>query len=133
MNIMIKIVGPYPPCIRCHRVRRNLKVLQASIEIPFEFEHIYAGDVEAEKYGKIVEAEIFAEKMGIDLNYRELFKKRDLKAIDEAIAPYVEMAKEQGILLTPVVVINDKLKTMGRVVSKEELENLIREEAKLLE
>jgi len=103
------------------------------MEIPFEFKHIYAGDAEAEKYGKIVEAEIFAEKMGIDLNYRELFKKRDLKAIDEAIAPYVEMAKEQGILLTPVVVINDKIKTMGRVVSKEELEKLIREEAKLHE
>ncbi|MHA1651828.1 MAG: thioredoxin family protein [Candidatus Helarchaeota archaeon] len=133
MSIMIKIIGPYPPCIRCHRVRRNLKALQASMEIPFEFKHIYAGDAEAEKYGKIVEAEIFAEKMGIDLNYRELFKKRDLKAIDEAIAPYVEMAKEQGILLTPVVVINDKIKTMGRVVSKEELEKLIREEAKLHE
>ena len=131
MSIIIKIIGPYPPCIRCHRILRNLKALKAKMEIPFEIKHLYAGDVEAEKYGKIVEAEIFAEKMGIDLDYRELFKKRDLKAIDEALAPYVEMAKKKGILLTPVVIINDKIKTMGRVVSKNELEELIREEVKL--
>ncbi|MHA1266969.1 MAG: thioredoxin family protein [Candidatus Helarchaeota archaeon] len=133
MVIQIKIIGPYPPCIRCHRVRRNLKSLQSTLEVPFDFEHIYAGDPEAKKYGKIVEAEIFAEKMGIDLNYKELFKKRDLKGIDKALAPYVNMAREKGILLTPVVIINDKIKTIGRVVSKQDLKQLIFEEAKINE
>lgn len=128
MVLQIKIIGPYPPCIRCHRVRRNLKEIQEESGLPFEFEHIYAGDPQADKYGKIVEAEIFAEKMGIDMNYKELFQKRDLKGIDAALAPYVKKAQDQGILLTPVVIINDKIKSTGRIIPKPELEKLIRDE-----
>ena len=124
MGLKVEVIGPYPPCIRCHRVHRMLKQL-CEHNVTMEIERIYAGSEEAEKYGKIVEAEVFAEKMGIDLDYRKLFEQRDIKTIDEKLAPYVEMAKEQGIFLTPVVVVNGDVVSMGRVPKREELKELI--------
>jgi len=102
-----------------------LKQLKREQDMNIEIERIYAGSEEAEKYGKIVEAEVFAEKMGIDLDYRKLFEQRDIKTIDEKLAPYVELAKEQGIFLTPVVVVNGDVVSMGRVPKREELMKLI--------
>jgi len=102
-----------------------MKELKRKHGIGMEIERIYAGSEEAEKYGKIVEAEVFAEKMGIDLDYRKLFEKRDIKAIDEKLAPYVEMAKERGIFLTPVIIVDGNVVSMGRVLRREELEELI--------
>jgi len=102
-----------------------LKQLNREQDMNIEIERIYAGSEEAEKYGKIVEAEVFAEKMGIDLDYRKLFEQRDIKTIDEKLAPYVELAKEQGIFLTPVVVVNGDVVSMGRVPKREELKELI--------
>ncbi len=125
MQLKVEVIGPYPPCIRCHRVYRMFKQLKKEQGIDMEIERIYAGSEEAEKYGKIVEAEVFAEKMGIDLDYRILFEKRDIKAIDEKLAPYVEMAKEKSIFLTPVVVVNGDVVSMGRVPKREELKELI--------
>ena len=125
MGLTVEIIGPYPPCIRCHRVYRMMKELKRKHGIDMEIERIYAGSEEAEKYGKIVEAEVFAEKMGIDLDYRTLFEKRDIKAIDEKLAPYVEMAKERSIFLTPVIIVDGNVVSMGRVLRREELEELI--------
>ena len=125
MGLTVEIIGPYPPCIRCHRVYRMMKELKRKHGIDMEIERIYAGSEEAEKYGKIVEAEVFAEKMGIDLDYRKLFEKRDIKAIDEKLAPYVEMAKERSIFLTPVIIVDGNVVSMGRVLRREELEELI--------
>lgn len=125
MGLKVEVIGPYPPCIRCHRVHRMLKQLKREQNVNMEIERIYAGSEEAEKYGKIVEAEVFAEKMGIEIDFSELFEKRDIKTIDEKLAPYVEMAKEQGIFLTPVLVVNGDLVSMGRVPRREELEKLV--------
>jgi glutaredoxin len=125
MRLKMEVIGPYPPCIRCHRVYRMLKQLKKEKSIDMEIERIYAGSEEAEKYGKIVEAEVFAEKMGIDLDYRKLFEQRDINAIDEKLAPYVEMAKEQSIFLTPVIIVNGNIVSMGRVPRREELEELV--------
>jgi len=102
-----------------------LKQLKREQDMNIEIERIYAGSEEAEKYGKIVEAEVFAEKMGIEIDFSELFEKRDIKTIDEKLAPYVEMAKEQGIFLTPVLVVNGDVVSMGRVPRREELEKLV--------
>lgn len=125
MGLKVEVIGPYPPCIRCHRVHRMLKQLKREQNVNMEIERIYAGSEEAEKYGKIVEAEVFAEKMGIEIDFSELFEKRDIKTIDEKLAPYVEMAKEQGIFLTPVLVVNGDVVSMGRVPRREELEKLV--------
>ena len=126
MELKVEVIGPYPPCIRCHRVYRMLKQLKKEQKLgAMEIERIYAGSEEAEKFGKIVEAEVFAEKMGIEIDFSELFEKRDIKTIDEKLAPYVEMAKEQGIFLTPVLVVNGDVVSMGRVPRREELEKLV--------
>jgi glutaredoxin len=125
MGLKVEVIGPYPPCIRCHRVYRMLKQLKREHSADMEIERIYAGSEDAEKYGKIVEAEIFAEKMGIDLDYRKLFEKRDIKAIDKKLSPYVEMAKKQGIFLTPVIIVNGTVVSMGQVPKRAELDELI--------
>jgi len=68
--------------------------------------------------------------MGVGLDYRELFKKKDLNGIDRKLAPFVEEAKDKGILLTPVVVVNGQVKIIGRVPSKNEILELIKEETR---
>ena len=73
--MIVEVIGPYPPCVRCHRTYKLIRSVARDTGKEVEVKHIYAGSPEAEKYGKIVEAELFAEKMGVGLDYRELFKK----------------------------------------------------------
>jgi len=128
--VIVEVIGPYPPCVRCHRTYKLIRSVARDTGKEVEVKHIYAGSPEAEKYGKIVEAELFAEKMGVGLDYRVLFKKRDLDGIDRKLAPFVEEAKGKGILLTPVVVVNGQVKIIGRVPSKNEILELIKEETR---
>ena len=94
-----------------------------------ELSHVFVGSEEAEKYGRIVDSHIFLDSLGVETEELEkLFEKRDFKRIDEWLAPYVEKAKERGLMLTPVIAVNGRVKTVCVVPEKEELRRILREE-----
>jgi hypothetical protein len=95
-----------------------------------EVRRIFIGSKEAEKYGRVVDAELFAKQMGIGLDYRKLFEKRDIAALDNELASYVQMARDKGILLTPVLAVNGEVVSVGRVMGREELERFMERWAK---
>nr|MDO8082599.1 thioredoxin family protein [Candidatus Freyarchaeota archaeon] len=125
----VEVIGPYPPCIRCRRISKLFKEIKREDNANIELTHVFAGSEEAERYGKIVDTHIFLDSIGVETEELDaLFEKRDFKAIDEWLKPYVERAKEKGLILTPVIVMNGKVKTFGRVPKKEELRKMVREE-----
>ncbi len=126
----VVIVGPNPPCIRCRRILKLLKEIKSEEGLDMEITHVFAGSDESEKYGRIVDSHVFLDSLGVDTSDLDrLFERRDFKGIDEWLAPYVEEAKKRGIMLTPVVVVNGKVKTVCVVPEKEELRKMIKEEA----
>ncbi len=125
MVINVEIIGPFPPCIRCHRIYKMLKAIRKEANEDIEISRIYACSEEAMRYGKIVEPEIFAESIGEDIDFKELFKRRDIESIDKKLGPLVERAKKAGVLLTPVLIIDGEIKTIGRVPSKEMLKKFL--------
>ena len=126
--VRVVVVGPNPPCIRCHRILKLLREIKNEEGLDMEIMHVVAGSEESEKYGCIVDSHVFLDSLGVDISELDrLFEKRDFKGIDEWLAPYVEKAKGKGIMLTPVVVVNGKVKSVCTVPEKEELRKLIRE------
>jgi hypothetical protein len=119
-----------------------------------EMENIYPGRVsvrrvsahsdEGRSYGKIEGGHHIAEVYNVLHNHDEIeslmkeideLKKNEQKnesviaekfqAIDEALKPVKEKAKEKGYLMTPVLVVNGKVKSMDYVPGKEKIKEWI--------
>lgn len=135
-QVKVELIGPYPPCVRCFRIFQTLREIKA--EMPeMVLERIDMKSEKAKSYGNIVKVEDFAKEFGINMNLdlRELFRQRDLTLIEEKIKAYIKKAEEfigkveeRGVLLTPIIVINGKIKSVGKVPEKEELLDLIKKE-----
>jgi len=127
--LRVEVIGPNPPCIRCHRISKIIKEIGKEENLDLELSHVFVGSEEAEKYGRIVDSHIFLDSLGVETEELEkLFEKRDFKRIDEWLAPYVEKAKERGLMLTPVIAVNGRVKTVCVVPEKEEMRRILREE-----
>lgn len=135
-QVKVELIGPYPPCIRCFRVFQTLREIKA--EMPeMVLERVDMKSEKAKSYGNIVKVEDFAKELGInmDLDLRELFRQRNLTLIEEKIKEYIKKAEEfvgkaeeMGVLLTPIIVINGEIKSVGKAPEKEELKDLIKKE-----
>lgn len=125
----VTVIGPNPPCIRCRRILKLLREIKSEEDLDMEITHVFAGSREAEKYGRIMDSHLFLDSLGVDTSELDrLFERRDFKRIDEWLAPYAEEAKKRGIMLTPVIVVNGKVKTVCVVPEKEELRRIVKEE-----
>lgn len=125
----VVIVGPNPPCIRCRRILKLLKEIKNEEGLDMEVTHVFAGSKAAEEYGRIMDSHLFLDSLGVDTSELDkLFERRDFKGIDEWLSPYAEEARKRGIMLTPVVIVNGKVKTVCVVPEKEELKKIIKEE-----
>ncbi len=101
MSISVKVIGTDPPCPRCHRT-------------------FVVGTKEAERYGRCVSLRQFAELVGEPMP--DISEELDRKA-----KPLLERHPDSGLILSPAVVINDRLKFFGQVPDKGELREALRE------
>ena len=53
-----------------------------------------------------------------------------LKELQKVLTPIEDKAKELGYLMTPVLVVNDRVKSMGYVPAKEEIQGWIEIESR---
>lgn len=140
----VLVIGPDPPCIRCSTVHRLAKEVGDQYPGKVEVRRISASSEEAERYGKIEGGHHIASAYNVSHDHEmieSLMKeieelKRDeqknmslistkFKAIDEALKPIKEKAKEQGYLMTPVLIVNGKIKSMDYVPEKERIKEWV--------
>jgi hypothetical protein len=109
-------------------------------ELPAEIKvrKMSATSEEAKKYGKVADAHVIAEiaKMTFDREKMRRLARVDLsevnndhmRELETEVTPYREKAEEMGYLMTPVLVVNQKVKSMGFIPDKEKIREWIENE-----
>lgn len=135
----IIVIGTEPPCIRCQTTYKRAREVALEYPFPIEVKKIAIHSPEAERFGKVesghgiselsmVKPDITLMKLMMDLH--ELAKDEDkneeaidskLKELEKVLQPVKEKAREMGYLMTPVLVINNEVKSMDYVPSKDEI------------
>ena len=143
----ILVIGPEPPCVRCINTAKSAKEVAEQFSGKVTVRKIDTHAEEAQKYGKVEGGGTIAEIEKVDFDsegFKKLMQeagglmsdeernkssiKGKLQDIQEKVIPIVEKAKEAGYLMTPVVVVNGKVKSMGYVPDKEEIRKWVESE-----
>lgn len=141
----IIVIGPETPCIRCTTAYSRAAAIAEQVpeaDVHTRKSHVHSPDIE--KYGKVecgheIESvgnvypdfdhmkRIFAEadplEAEADKNAEEI--DRLLVELDEVLSPVRRRAEELGYLMTPVVIVNDKVKSAGYVPSLQQLRDWV--------
>jgi hypothetical protein len=147
-KIEIIVIGPEPPCVRClnaFRFAREVAGQFTSTEI--NVRKIFNHEEEARKYGNVEGGHSIAEREKVKADgaklqqlmgeIGELEQAEDnsdqlitnkLSEIDKTLMPVRQKAEEIGSLMTPVLVINGKIKSSGYVPRREEIRVWVEEE-----
>jgi hypothetical protein len=146
----IVVIGTEPPCIRCHTTFKRAKEVAQQFPHKIEVKKIAIHTAEAEKYGKVEAGHGIEQAGNVKPDFEKMIKllreleelKADeekneslidaqLKDLEKVLAPVKEKAKELGFLMTPVLVVNGKVKSIDYVPSKEEIKAWIEIEQKI--
>jgi len=145
----IVIIGTEPPCIRCHTTFKRAKEVAQQFPGKIDVKKVAIHTKEAEKYGKVEAGHGIEVAGNVKPDFEKMIKlmreldelKADeekneslidarLKELEKVLAPVKEKAKELGFLMTPVLVINGRVKSMDYVPSKEEIKAWIKIESR---
>ena len=146
----ILVIGPEPPCVRCLNTHKFAKdIAQQFPGETIEVRRIFSHSEEAQKYGKVEGGHAIAKREQVKADVNKLLKlvgqidelERDeesneglieakLSEVDTELAPLIQKAEEIGSLMTPVLIINGKVKSMGYVPRKEQIREWIESELK---
>lgn len=136
----IIVIGPEPPCIRCITTFKYAKQIAEQFPGKVSAKKITAGSKESERYGNVAGGHDIADKENIahdsdgierimkeindligDEEKNESIILSKMDQIQEKLVPITTKAVEAGYLMTPVVVINEKVKSVGVVPDKQKM------------
>ncbi|HEY98321.1 MAG TPA: thioredoxin family protein [Dehalococcoidia bacterium] len=145
----IVVIGTEPPCIRCHTTFKRAKEVAQQFSEDIEVKKAAIHTKEADKYGKVEAGHGIGEagkikpdveKMGKLIRELEELKAEEeknerlidakLKELEVVLQPVKKKAKELGYLMTPVLIVNNQVKSADYVPSKEEIRAWIEIESK---
>lgn len=145
----ILIIGVEPPCIRCQTTLNRAKEVSQQFPEKIDVRKVEIYSEEARKYGTVKDGpgiedagnvkpdfdsmkRVLAEldELKADEEKNEGLIDAKLKELQEVIKPVEDKARELGYLMTPVLVVNEKVKSMGYVPSKEEVRGWVEIELK---
>jgi len=149
MNRII-IIGTNPPCSRCGLLSKVVKAKIEEFSIKADVKHLSYTDNEAREFAegiglvpgtakdvaKKISKEIDPEQINQLIPTNTSIKNSEFKdyndcnwsyELDEYLRPYELKAKEAGILMTPVLIINGVVKHQGSVPEMEKIEKWISE------
>ena len=137
----ILVIGTEPPCVRCLTTYRRAKEVAQQFSEKIEVRKVVIHSEEAARYGKIESGGGIAEaanvrrdtdkmklltgeisKLIADQHYDENLIESKLKEVDNVLLPVKEKAKELGYLMTPVLIVNGRVKSMDYVPAKEQIQ-----------
>ena len=144
----ILVIGPNPSCIRCTTTaKRAMEVARQLPGTGIEVRSIKIPSPETERYGKVecghtiesignVEPDFDSMHRLLDeLDILEVDEEKNasqiddrLKKLDEVLAPVRTRAEELGYFMTPVLVVNDKVKSAGYVPAQDEIHRWVQSE-----
>lgn len=125
----ITIIGVVPPCPRCQRIHDLTVEAVRELGVQADIKKIAYDSDEAKRYGRVGTAHDIAEWAQIHIDWRKIW---DIAAegwspeLDELMMPCVERAGIEGWLMTPVLLLNDKVAAMGYVPDKEYIKTAIK-------
>lgn len=145
----IVVIGTEPPCIRCHTTFKRAKEVAQQFPQKIEVKKAAIHTKEAEKYGKVEAGHGIEVAGNVKPDFEKMIKllreldglKADedknedlidakLKELEKVLQPVKDKAKELGYLMTPVLVVNGRVKSADYVPSKEEIRAWIEIELK---
>lgn len=136
----IVIIGVEPPCPRCKLLGNIIDAKVGELNIEAEVIHLAYTDPEARRiansFGLVpgtakdvsgeIQIPIDSEKIRIAKNSRTIHSDYDFRVynnsnwtyeLDEVLRPFENRAKEVGIMMTPILIMNGELKHQGSVPS----------------
>jgi hypothetical protein len=145
----ILIIGPEPPCVRCITASKFAKEVAEQFPGEVTVRKIDTHSEEAKKYGKVEGGGNIAEIEKVDYD-SEGFKRLmqevgglmsdekknksliegKMQEIQKKLTPVTKKAKKAGYLMTPVVVVNGKVKSMGYIPDKGKIRKWVESELK---
>jgi hypothetical protein len=134
----ILIIGVRPPCPRCKLLGQVIDEKVKELQIDADVRHLAYTDQEAKEFAKSIDLEagtakevswrihleIDNKKIGAVINDNTVNPDCEFKLyndcnwsfeLDEVLRPFEYQAKEAGIMMTPVLIINGELKHQGSV------------------
>ena len=124
----ITVIGVVPPCPRCKRLYDLAEEVTNELGVKVKMKKIVYDSEEAQKYGKVGTAHHIAEwaKMEIDWSkIREIISEDWSQELDNFLMPCTRRAEEEGWLMTPLLLIDDKVIFSGYVPRKEDIKAVI--------
>jgi hypothetical protein len=140
----IVVIGTEPPCVRCLTTYKRAQEAAQKFPGQMEVRKVAIHSAEAEKYGKVESGGGIAEAINIrpdtesmgrlmgqinelmaDEGKNESLIDAKLKELQKVLTPIENKARELGYLMTPVLVVNGQVKSMGYVPAKEEIQGWI--------
>ena len=135
---LIQVIGTTPPCPRCALMKRMAEGMVAELNIVADVRHVCYRDQEAQSLASALgllpgTAADVARRLGMDISgppagapravdvaaKDEIFKKYNdvgwSSALDASLRPYEMAASKVGVLMTPILVIDGKLRHSGSV------------------
>ena len=128
----ITVLGVVPPCPRCQRMYDLAHEAAHELGIPVEMKKLAYDMDEAQRYGKVGTAHDVAEWAGMEIDWsqiRNIVTEGWSKELDEIMMPCARKAEENGWLMTPVLIIDDKVVFMGYVPDREAIKTAMRKAA----
>lgn len=143
----ILIIGPEPPCVRCINTSKFAKEVAEQFPRKVTVRRIATHSEEAKKYGKVEGGGSIAEIEKVDYDSEGVKKliqevgglmsdeeknksliKGKMQEIQKKLTPVTKKAKKVGYIMTPVVVVNGKVKSMGYVPDKGKIRKWVESE-----
>jgi hypothetical protein len=125
----ITVIGVVPPCPRCQRIYDLAVEVTNELGIKVEMKKIAYDLEEAQKYGKVGTAYQIAEWANMKMDWskiRDIVTEGWSKELDDLMMPCAKKAEEEGWLMTPVLLIDDKAAFNGYVPPKEDIKAAIK-------
>ena len=125
----ITVIGVVPPCPRCQRIYDLAVEVANELGIEVELKKIAYDLEEAQKYGKVGTAYQIAEWANMKMDWskiRDIVTEGWSKELDDLMMPCAKKAEEEGWLMTPVLLIDDKAAFNGYVPPKEDIKAAIK-------
>lgn len=140
----ILIIGAEPPCVRCKATFKSAQEIAGQTGVEVQVRKIPASSEEAKKFGRIISGHDITELFKLKVNKEKIQKisgeiealnskterndhavQSKLSDLDKEISMSKSKALEQGYMMTPVVIIDGKVKSIGYVPPKEEIRRWI--------
>ena len=128
----VTVLGVVPPCPRCQQMYDLAHEAAEELGIPVEMKKLAYDMDEAQQYGKVGTAHDVAEWAGIEIDWgqiRNIITEGWSKELDDIMMPCARKAEENGWLMTPVLIIDDKVVFMGYVPDREDIKAVMQKAA----